>query len=179
MTTLPSSSSLGILDLDVRAFTSAPLQMEGKFQFNSPAAVVFDRVTDPQQLATWFPIITGGKVDHSRSNQLGEWGVGSKRICDTLGMGALDETIRYWRRPYAYAYTVKNWTMPITDHCAVMEVHPLGSEGSCLIWRQYYRPVGAFLKYLFPHLMITFMNQGMATLQQELGGTGGRMRLVK
>ncbi len=180
MATLRSSASgTPISDLDVRVFTSAPLQMRGEFQFNAPVTVVFDRVTDPQQLASWFPIITGGKTDHSRSHQPGDWGVGSKRICDTLGMGALDETIRFWQQPYAYAYTVKNWTMPITDHCAVMRVESLGADRSRLIWQQYYRPVGLFLKYLFPHMMILFMNQGMETLRQELGGEGGRMRLVK
>lgn len=179
----PDTTSSPISDpiwpVDVRRFTSAPLQMEGNFLFEASAAEVFERVTDPQQLAGWFPIITGGRTDHSDSEHQGTWGVGSKRYCDTVGMGSLDETILYWQQPYAYAYRVKNWTMPIADHCAVMLVQPLADQGCRLIWRQYYRPVGLFLKYLFPHVMVTMMNQGMESLRRDLGGRGGQMRLVK
>ncbi|MGF1497580.1 MAG: SRPBCC family protein [Elainellaceae cyanobacterium] len=166
-------------DLDVTQLTPAPLQMEGEFIFHAPATTVFDAVTDPQNIASWFPTLYDGSTDHSRSENAGNWGAGSKRYCQTRLMGTLNETILHWDYPRAYAYNVKNWTMPIKDHCAVMLVEPLGPSQSRFIWRQYYTPIGLFLKYAFPGMMISMMNRGMADLQQQLGGPGGQMRQVR
>jgi uncharacterized protein YndB with AHSA1/START domain len=176
---LPDSDIALRLKLDVSQFTSAPLQMEGEFVFAAPAATVFEQVSSPDNLVAWFPTIYQASGDHSGSETSGQWGAGSKRYCETRLMGTLDETILHWDPPYAYAYTVKNWTMPIKDHCAVMLIEPLGSDRSKLIWRQYYTPIGLFLKYAFPSMMISLMNRGMEQLRQTLGGDGGRMRKVR
>jgi hypothetical protein len=69
--------------------------------------------------------------------------------------------------------------MPIKDHGAVMLMEPLEADCSKLIWRQYYNPVGLFLKYTFPGMMVSMMTQGMEQLRQTLGGSGGKMRRVK
>jgi uncharacterized protein YndB with AHSA1/START domain len=179
MSLIPDSTRSFRAELDVRQFTTAPLQMEGAFMFDAPAEILFEHVSDPQNLATWFPTIHNGSTDHSTSDNQGEWGTGSKRYCETRFMGRLNETILHWDPPYAYAYNVKNWTMPIKDHCAVMLVEPLAANRSKLIWRQYYNPVGLFLKYAFPGMMVSMMNQGMEQLRQTLGGSGGEMRRVK
>lgn len=179
MTLMPDSARSAGLELDVNQFTPAPLQMEGEFIFDAPAATVFEHVSSPKDLAVWFPTIYKAASDHSHSATPGEWDVGSKRYCETRLMGTLDETIRHWDPPHAYAYSVKNWIMPIKDHCAVMLVEPLGGDRSKLIWRQYYTPIGLFLKYAFPGMMINMMNQGMEQLRQTLGGPGGQMHKVR
>lgn len=165
-------------ELEISQFTSAPLQLEGTFIFDAPADVLFQHISDPNNMSAWFPTMHQGSVDHAVSETDGEWGVGSKRYCQTRLMGTLNETILHWEPPHVYAYNVQNWTMPIKDHCAVMRVESLGENRSQLIWQQYYNPIGLFLKYAFPDLMVTMMNAGMEQLRQTLGGSGGKMRKV-
>ncbi|APB32829.1 hypothetical protein GlitD10_0517 [Gloeomargarita lithophora Alchichica-D10] len=167
-----------VLDFDVRQFTDAPLQMAGEFIFNASPEVVFDRVASPEGIVSWFPTLYAATGEHSASENGDTWGAGSKRYCNTRLMGTLNETILYWHPPQAYAYSVKNWAMPIKDHCGVMIVEPWGAHQTRFIWHQYYTPVGLFLRYLFPAMMIYMMNQGLEQLRQTLGGTGGQMRKV-
>ena len=68
--------------------------------------------------------------------------------------------------------------MPIDEHCVVMMVESLGPNRSKFVWRQYYNPVGLFLKYAFPRMMLGLMNQGMKQLQQKLGGKDGQIHKV-
>lgn len=158
----------------VRAHSDAPLQMYGTFHFDASQALVFERVTDPALIAEWFAMVRGGSVDHSTSENPGTWGAGSRRLCNTTGMGKLDETILHWNAPESVAYNVKNIMMPVRDHVALMVVEPEG-PGARLSWHQYFRYTGLVIRHAFPTMMLSMMNSGMAKLANELGGEGGRM----
>jgi hypothetical protein len=160
-----------------RRFTDAPMRIAGTFRFEAAPEVVFERVTDPRMIAGWFAMIRGGTVDHSGSCNVGAWGAGTKRQCQTWGMGTLDETILHWEAPHRCLYSVRNLFMPIKDHCAVMAVEPDGS-GSRFTWEQHFRLKGLFMRWMFPWMMTRMMNGGLEKLRQELGGEGGRIRRV-
>ena len=67
---------------DMRRFTRAPMRLEGTFFFNAPQETAFERVTDPNMIAKWFSsLITNGYVDHTGSENPGDWGAGTKRYC--------------------------------------------------------------------------------------------------
>lgn len=162
----------------VRGVTSAPLRMTGSFDFATPPEKVFPHISEPSVLAEWFPLLKGGFLDHEASENVGDWGEGSKRTCYTNGMGTLFETIHYWDAPNAYAYEVKNFMMPTKDHLALMVVHPNGSGGTTFTWNQYFNLKGIIMRHVFPSMMIGLMNKGMANLAKSLGGRGGRMKRV-
>lgn len=162
----------------VRRHTQAPLRMAGSLVLFSDQATVFAKISEPDGIASWFGMIRGGSTDHAPSLTPGDWGEGSKRYCNTWGMGTLDETIRHWDPPNAYAYNVKNFTMPVRDHLAVMTVEALGSERSRFTWLQYFDWRGVVLRHVFPHLMIAMMNAGLARLGRQLDGEPGRMHLI-
>ncbi len=164
---------------DVSRWTKAPLRLTGTFQFAAPRDVVFEKVGDPNILASWFPTITGGKLDHGQSCNSGVWGEGSKRLCYTRGMGTIDETVLHWDPPHAYAYTAKNAMMPIKDHVAAMTLTERGPQATELCWDQYFNFEGLVMRHMFPAMMTALMNRGLANLAQELGGAGGRMRIVR
>ncbi len=46
----------------VRKITKAPLRMTGSFDFDVPPEELFSYVSEPAQLADWFPLIKGGAV---------------------------------------------------------------------------------------------------------------------
>ena len=162
---------------DMRRFTRAPMRLEGTFFFNAPQETVFERVTDPNMIAKWFSsLITNGYVDHTRSEKPGDWGAGTKRYCTLTDGGVLDETILHWAAPYICVYTVKNKSMPIKSHAAVMLVEPLGAGRSVFTWRQYFDLTGVVKRLIFPGMMRSMMTKGVNTLARELGGEGGAMR---
>lgn len=161
----------------VRAHTHAPLRMRGTFEFDAPSETVFERVTDPELIGSWFGMVKGGYADHSSSQLPGEWGAGSKRYCQTSGMGTLDETILHWDAPRVCAYNVKSPMMPIKDHVALMVVEPR-ADGATFHWHQYFNYKGLLMRHLFPSMMLTMMNDGLAKLAKQIGGPGGRMKSV-
>ena len=162
----------------VRRVTSAPLRMTGSVDFAAPPEKVFPRISEPGALAEWFPLLRGGDLNHEASEDVGDWGEGSKRTCYTNGMGTLFETIHYWDAPNAYAYEVKNFMMPVKDHLALMVVRPNGSGGTTFTWNQYFNLKGIAMRHMFPSIMIGLMNRGMANLARDLGGRGGRIKRV-
>jgi len=164
---------------DVARWTNAPMRMTGTFHFAASREVVFEKVGDPKILASWFPTIYGGTLDHGQSCNIGEWGEGSKRLCYTHGMGTIDETVLLWEPPRAYAYTAKNAMMPIRDHVAAMTLTELGPSETSLRWDQYFNLKGLVMRHMFPSVMTALMNRGLANLAKELGGKGGRMRIVR
>lgn len=164
---------------DAARWTNAPMRMTGTFHFAASRVVVFEKVGDPKILASWFPTIYGGELDHAQSCNIGEWGEGSNRRCYAHGMGTIDETVLFWDPPGAYAYTAKNTMMPIKDHVAAMSLSEIGLNETLLRWDQYFNFKGLVMRHVFPSMMTTLMNRGMATLAKELGGRGGRMRVVK
>jgi len=93
-------------------------------------------------------------------------------------MGTLFETIHYWDAPNANTYAVKNFTMPITDHLALMAITPNGTGGSTMTWHQYCNLKGTAIRHMLPTMMLGMMNKGMATLSKELGGKGRRITRV-
>ncbi|UWR21745.1 SRPBCC family protein [Sulfitobacter sp. S190] len=175
----PTGSTVKELERnEVRRITQAPLRMAGTFDFAVPAEVLFPRISEPAQMAAWFPLLKGGKLDHATSQDAGDWGEGSKRQCYTNGMGTLYETIHYWDAPNAYTYEVKNFMMPITDHLALMAITPNGRGGVLMTWHQYFNLKGIAMRHMFPTMMLGMMNKGMATLAKDLGGEGGRITRV-
>lgn len=164
-------------NFDARRYTTAPLRIYGEMEFHAPVETTFHKMTDPQTIASWFGMVKGGSVDHSRSCNLGDWGAGSKRYCDTR-MGKLDETIHVWEASYLTAYNVKAWSMPVKDHLGVLTLRPLGDERSWVTWSQYFNYKGVVMRNIFPFMMRKMMNDGMAALAKELGGPGGKMRFV-
>lgn len=167
----------GASTFDVRAFTDAPLRMEGIFNFHAPPSAVWPRVTDPNAIASWFKMITHGDMDHSRSASPGDWGEGSKRMCYTKGMGTLDETIMAYESPHLVAYNVKVWSMPIKDHLAVMRLEETAA-GTRFTWQQYFNFKGLVMRHFFPGMMSGMMTRGMEQLQKEFGGPAGEMRII-
>ena len=163
---------------EVRQVTQAPLRMAGQFHFAVAPDVLFPHISDPLKMASWFPLIKGGTLDHSPSCAIGDWGAGSKRQCHTHGMGTLFETIHYWDAPNAYTYEVRNLMMPIKDHLALMVAQADGSGGSLMTWHQYFNLKGIAMRHMFPTMMLGLMNKGMATLARDLGGRGGRISRV-
>lgn len=178
MTAAPTDLLLAPTPVDPKRYTDAPLRMRGRFVFAAPASTVFDRVTDPRHLASWFPTIHGGEVDHSASERPGGWGAGSKRYCHARGMGTLDETVVVYEPPRAFAYRVRNRMMPIRDHLAVMHLTDGAGGGTVLEWHQYFHLTGIVRRRVFPTMMAMLMTRGMNRLARELGGEGGRMVVV-
>lgn len=164
--------------LDIKDFTEAPLRLAGTFGFDCAPEALWPVVTEASGIASWLPIISGGSHDNSTSDHPGVCGVGSKRYCQTVGMGVLDETILHFDAPRACVYNVKNAMMPIRDHAAVMVLEPEAGGGTRFTWHQYYRDKGLVMKWIFPHMMTTFINFGMRELTRRFGGAGGRMRIV-
>lgn len=162
----------------VHSITNAPLRLEGTFLFDAPPEEIWPRITDPNAIATWFTMITHGRMDHSKSSARGDWGEGSVRQCHTMGMGTLHETIKVYRPPHLVAYSARAWSMPIKNHLGVMMLERLPSDGTRLIWRQYFHYKGFVMRHVFPGMMITMMNRGMRLLQRDFGGPGGAMRKV-
>ena len=159
-------------------YTTAKLKMQGEFLINTNPESLFELVTDPDLIASWFGMIKGGFTDHSLSNNNNEWGEGSKRICYS-NMGTLNETIYYWRAPYIAAYNVKSWSMPVKDHCSVMIIQPLGVGRCKLTWRHYFNYKGVIMKNFFPYMMVNLMNKGLKEITNKFGGAGGEMKLIK
>lgn len=162
----------------VRRVTNAPLRMAGRFDFAVPPAELFPHISEPGLMAAWFPLLKGGDLDHASSGNVGEWAEGSKRQCYTNGMGTLYETIHYYDAPNAYTYEVRNFMMPIANHLALMVVEDNGRGGSTMTWHQYFDLKGIAMRHVFPTMMITLMNSGMAALAKKLGGQGGRIARV-
>ena len=175
---MPSAyEKTGAARFDVRAFTDAPMRMEGVFDFHATPTALWPRVTDPNAIASWFKMITHGEVDHSHSTATGDWGAGTKRLCHTRGMGTLNETIMFYDRPRLVAYNVKVWSMPIKDHLAVMRLEEI-SSGTRFTWQQYFNFKGLVMRHIFAQMMSGMMTRGMEQLQREFGGQGGRMRIL-
>jgi len=156
--------------IDVRQHTKAQLKMRGVFEFNCPPDTLWPLISTADGIASWFPIISGGRHDNSSSQTVDACDVGAKRYCQTIGMGQLDETILHWDPPRAYAYNVKNKMMPIKNHLAVMIVEPVGGDGCRLTWLQYFDYKGLVMRYLFPTMMLTPMNIGLRSLMRRVGG---------
>ncbi|MEE9322567.1 MAG: SRPBCC family protein [Granulosicoccus sp.] len=177
---LPVAGPQGLEATVVRQFTAAPLRLSCEAEFDAEPKVLFNRVSEPSEIAKWFAMIRRGETNHSTSSALGEeWGAGSTRTCYTNGMGTLYETIRYWDAPHAYAYEVKNLIMPVRNHLALMRVVSNNNGGSKFLWNHYFDFKGVAMRYVFPAMMATMVNQGMKKLSKELGGPGGHMRVVK
>lgn len=164
---------------DVSRWTKAPLRLTGTFLFAAPREIVFEKIGDPKILASWFPTIYGGNLDHGQSCNIGAWGEGSKRLCYTRGMGTIDETVLHWDPPHAYAYTAKNAMMPIKDHVAAMTLTERGPQATELRWDQHFNFKGLVMRHMFPAMMTALMNRALANLAKELGGEGGHMRIVR
>ncbi len=165
-------------DLNGNRWTPAPLHMAGEFVFHTPPEEVFEKLTDPKVIASWFPIVYDGTTDHGQSCNVDNWGEGTKRYCYTRGMGTLDETILHWDAPNSYAYSIKNWMMPIKDHVGIMRVEEMSPGKSVFRWDQYFNLTGLVTRHVFPRVMIGLMNRGMANLARDLGGPGGKMKAV-
>ena len=163
----------------VRSVTDAPLRMHGEFDFAVPPDVLWPRISEPELMADWFPLLTGGELDHARGAEPGRWSEGSRRTCRTRGMGTLHETIHHWDPPNAYAYEVRNRMMPIERHLALMSARPNGSGGTTMSWSQYFDLTGIAMRHAFPSVMVAMMNRGMDALARELGGRGGKMHRVR
>lgn len=156
--------------VDVRLHTKAPMKMRGVFEFNCSPEKLWPLISTANGIASWFPIISGGRHDNTSSQSVNECDVGAKRYCQTVGMGQLDETILHWDPPHAYAYNVRNKMMPIKNHLAVMIVEPT-SGGRCrLTWLQYFDYKGVVMRHLFPAMMLTPMNIGLRALIKRLDG---------
>jgi hypothetical protein len=161
-------------------FGSGPLRLAGKLHFACPPAVLWPDVAFAEGIATWLPIITGGRAEHAAAEPAhqGEWANGSKRYCDTIGMGTLDETILHWDQPRACAYNLKNPFMPITRHAGVMLLEHDGAGGTWFYWLHYHDPKGVELRHVFRPVMVGLMNFGLRKLVKKHGGRGGAMAHV-
>jgi len=133
----------------VRQVTQAPLRMKGTFQFDADQNTVFKNVSEPANMAKWFPFLRSGELNHDASCSVGDWGEGSRRTCYTNGLGTLHESIHHWDAPFAYAYEVKSMMMPIENHLALMIVTPMEAGKSQLEWRQYFDLTGIAMKLVY------------------------------
>ena len=168
-----------IAALDAMArHTDAPRRMVGQFRFHAPVEIVFDRMTDPNQIAGWMGPITHGSADHSASANRGDWGPGSRRYCHTTNMGVLDETIAEWRPNSFVVYKIRNDRMPITDHAGYMRFARAGRLKTEVEWAQYYNDRPGLMRFIFPSMMKKMMNDGMRALREDIGGEPGGVRIL-
>ncbi|MEM7270693.1 MAG: SRPBCC family protein [Pseudomonadota bacterium] len=158
--------------------TSAPRRIVGNFVFYAGVETVFERMTDPNQIAGWMGPISHGSVDHSASENAGDWGAGSKRFCHTTNMGVLDESIAEFRPLSFVVYKIKHDKMPIKDHTGYMRFTADGPRRTEVEWAQYFNFKPGLMRFLFPMMMRKMMNDGMVELRKELGGEPGAARSV-
>ena len=58
-----AENALKIADIDISAFTNAPLKMVGEIEVDCDPQELWPLVTDPNMIASWFPIVTGGQSE--------------------------------------------------------------------------------------------------------------------
>ncbi|PCK07025.1 MAG: hypothetical protein COA42_16435 [Alteromonadaceae bacterium] len=162
----------------VRKHTAAPLRMTGKMVFHATKDEVFHQVSDPAQMASWFPTLRRIDLDHSTSCTIGKMGEGSNRVCHMTGMGALNEKIVHWDEGKSYAYSASNFMMPIKNHISFMHLTEDEPGVTTLVWKHYFNFTGLIMRHMFPTMMTMMMNMGMKTLAKRLGGPGGKMSTV-
>lgn len=161
---------------DSSGFTTAPLQLEGRFHFAADADRVFDRVTHDDGIASILPMVRS--VTHEGPEDEGACSVGAVRTCDFgPAMGKVHETIVWWSPPQGYAFRAEATMMPIRDHLAYFLLEEAPSGGVRLTVRHYFRrkrlPHALFVRALMARLISKAMN----TLALDLGGTGGQMKV--
>ncbi len=162
--------------LNIQDFTDAPLKFLGTYEFNVPPSELWPMVTDASNIATWFPIISGGKHAQGTATTEQACDIGSKRMCKTIGMGTLDETFLYSDPPRVSVYNVKNFIMPVKDHAAVMHLEEFAPGKTRMTWAHYANYRGLVMRHIFPSMMTVFMNMGIKKLASMVGGKGGRTR---
>jgi len=82
--------------------------------------------------------------------------------------------------PRIWPVKLFGWAMmPIRDHVAGMTLTARGPHATELRWDQYFNFKGLVMRHMFPAIMTALMNRGLANLSKELGGEGGRMRVVR
>lgn len=168
---------------ELLAGTLAPLQFEGKASYAAPPEKLFAMVSEAENLHKWLPMLKTVKMDHSRSEQVSQCGVGSIRQCSFSGMGDVDESILWWNPPHGYGFRFEpkgrmKMMTPTTDHVVAFIVESDGKGGSIFTFRVYFNWRGMLMRHMAVHMMPTMLNKALANLQRELGGQGGKMRRV-
>lgn len=153
----------------LKSLIRSPLRIKAELVSDTSSEILWGKITLAEEIASWFPIISGGSHQHHSSSRPGQCDVGSKRYCDSVGLGQLDETILFWKENEIYAYNVKNKMMPIKDHVGVMSLTRLSEGKTKFTWYQYYNLTGYMMRFFFSPMMVFFMKWGLKNLTKQLG----------
>ncbi|MDJ0978560.1 MAG: SRPBCC family protein [Erythrobacter sp.] len=156
--------------IDIAEFTSAPLRFHGVYEFDVPPGELWPMVTNASNIAKWFPNIRGGHHSQTPDGAVASCDVGSKRMCQTIGMGTLDEAFLHSDPPRLSVYTIKNAMMPIENHVAIMHLVETFPGKTQLTWSHYLDYKGIALRRIFPVMMKIFMDFGIKKLASTVGG---------
>ncbi|MEM8875901.1 MAG: SRPBCC family protein [Planctomycetota bacterium] len=156
------------------AFTQAPLQIAGSFEFDAPPSVVFDKVSHDEGIRAVLPMVR--TVRHEGPDSNGACSVGAVRICDFgPAMGKVRETIVWWDAPRGYAFQAEATRLPIRDHLAYFLLELTARGGTRLTIEHYFRRRRLPHALLVREMMASMITKAMAKLAQDVGGRSGRM----
>ncbi len=132
---MPMAAASKAHDIDVSAFTSAPLRYSTQVHLDAKPDAVWALVSDHEALPTYFAPVKTVTVDNSKATR--ENGVGAVRSCNLMGQD-LREDIRLFEPGRALGYSVVHGGVPgVTDHFGLVSLRPDG-DGTLLTWSQYF-----------------------------------------
>lgn len=167
---------------DISNFSPAPLRMEARAGFNASPEKLFSTISNPNSVASWVPLMQSLHMKNGATGNSTECGVGSVRHCVLRGMGELNETIVWWNPPHGYAFRVSTkikMMLPTEDHISVLIVKPDGNGSSILTWQHYFNWHGSLMRHIAAIMLPMMMNRALKNIRRELGGLGGKMRMVR
>lgn len=138
---MPTNTTTTKQLFDATQFTAAPRQIRKTSLIPAPIEKVWAVVADHRGMTGWMPMIK--HVELVKENAAGEWGEGCERHCQ-FGPDLLEEKIVHWDPPYGYAYAIADMHL-VRDHVAHIELRER-EGGTEVIWTQYFRPNGNFVK---------------------------------
>ncbi|MEX3017622.1 SRPBCC family protein [Gymnodinialimonas hymeniacidonis] len=113
-----------------------------ELQFRSPPEEIFPQLLTRVDL--YDPNVIEVRFDHSQSENPGQFGVGSLRICVFADGRELVEPIVIYDPPYSYGYTVDHeastMSLPVSDIVLIYSFRPAESAATHLNVQAFYDP---------------------------------------
>lgn len=160
----------------------APLRYEGVGYYDATPAHMFAAVSDPSAMSKWLPMLKSLHMNHEASaSGPTVCDVGSERSCSFSMMGDVEEKVIWWNPPQGYAFTFQpknKMMMPVQNHTNVLLVEPHGNGGSKFTWRAHFDWQPGPMRFMAARMMPMMLNTGLANLQKQYGGKGGKFRRV-
>jgi len=147
------------------ALTTAPYQFSKRRNIPFTPEKIWPVIADHKGMTTWMPMITHVEITNEGND--GNLGLNCERECQ-FGPDLLREKIVYWNEPYSYAYMIADGSVPFASgHLGYIEINPK-SNGSEVIWHQYFRPKG-FKGWMMKYIMMPIvMKKALKNLDRKL-----------